>query len=137
MYFDLECRKGLYYCSSDIFAVDQDNHIRISCRRTTIPPSADVNRAPSKFIPTSRACQVKSEVWLLRLGSPGQGQLDVLPSNVIGTPAIFEYHLFRSIDFKEQAYIRKQADQRVAERIPTGGAEFLMDFAFMRVSTDD
>ena len=41
------------------------------------------------------------------------------------------------IDFKEQAYIRKQAARRTAERLPTCGAEFFMDFAFMRSSTDD
>jgi len=69
--------------------------------------------------------------------SPGEGQLDLLPGHVIGTPPVFEYHPFRSIDFKEQAYIRKQAVQRVAERIPTCGAEFFMDFAFMRASTSD
>ncbi len=41
------------------------------------------------------------------------------------------------IDFKEQAYIRKQAAGRTAERIPTCSAEFFMDFAFMRASTED
>jgi hypothetical protein len=74
---------------------------------------------------------------MLRFGSPGEHQLDVLPSHVIGTPPVFEYHPFRSIDFKEQAYIRKQAARRTAERLPTCGAEFFMDFAFMRSSTDD
>jgi hypothetical protein len=34
-------------------------------------------------------------------------------------------------------YIRKQAAQRNAERIPTCGAKFFMDFAFMRALTDD
>jgi hypothetical protein len=76
-------------------------------------------------------------VWLTQLGSPGEGQLDLLPGHVIGTPPVFEYHPFRLIDFKEQAYIRKQAAQRVAERIPTCGAEFFMDFAFMRASISD
>ncbi len=41
------------------------------------------------------------------------------------------------IDFKEQAYIRKQAARRRTEHIPTCGAEFFMDFAFMRASTED
>jgi hypothetical protein len=57
--------------------------------------------------------------------------------NVIGTPKSFKYHPFCLIDFKEQAYIRKQAAGRMAERIPTCGAEFFIDFAFMRTSTED
>ncbi len=81
--------------------------------------------------------QVESEVWLARLGSLGEGQLNLLPGHILGTPPVFEYHPFRSIDFKEQAYIQKQAAQHVAEWIPTCGAEFFMDFAFMRASTSD
>jgi hypothetical protein len=50
---------------------------------------------------------------------------------------VFEYHPFRHIDFKEQAYIRKQAARQKAERIPTCGSEFYMDFGFIRSSTDD
>jgi hypothetical protein len=50
---------------------------------------------------------------------------------------MFEYHPFRYIDFKEQANICKQAAQCTAERIPTCGAEFYMDFGFMRSSTED
>ncbi len=46
---------------------------------------------------------------MLRFGSPGEHQLDVLPLHVVGTPPIFKYHPFYYIDFKEQAYIRKQA----------------------------
>jgi hypothetical protein len=68
---------------------------------------------------------------MLRFGSPGEHQLDVLPQHVVGTPSVFKYHPFWFIDFKEQAYIRKQAAQRKAERIPTCGAEFFMDFGFM------
>jgi hypothetical protein len=52
-------------------------------------------------------------------------------------PKSFEYHPFCLIDFEEQAYIRKQAAGRTAERIPTCGSEFFMDFAFMRASTED
>jgi hypothetical protein len=89
MYFDLECLEGLYNFSLDVFAANQDNPVHISCCRTIVLPSADINRAPSKFVPTSRAPQVESEVWLLRLGLPGEGQLNVLHSNVIGTPAVF------------------------------------------------
>ncbi len=139
MHFDLQQRDGLYYCSTDVYTVDH-NPIRVTCNNTTTSPPVKVPYIPRptpRFIPTSKARQVESEVWMLRFGSPGEHQLDVLPLHVIGTPPIFEYHPFRSIDFKEQAYIRKQAANRTAERIPTCGAEFFMDFAFMRSSTED
>jgi hypothetical protein len=74
---------------------------------------------------------------MLRFGSPGKHQLDVLPSNILGMPTTFEYHPFCSIDFKEQAYIRKQAAGRTAECIPTCEFEFFMDFASMRSSRKD
>ena len=136
MHFNLHQQDGLYYCSTDVFTVDPDP-VRVQCRRTLATSSHNVRRPPPKYLPTSAARQIESEVWMLRFGSPGEHQLDVLPSHVIGTPPVFEYHPFRSIDFKEQAYIRKQAARRTAERIPTCGAEFFMDFAFMRSSTDD
>jgi hypothetical protein len=74
---------------------------------------------------------------MLQFGSSGKRQLDVLLIHVVGTPPVFEYHPFRYIDFKEQAYIRKRAAQRTADCIPTCGAEFFMDFGFMRSSTED
>jgi hypothetical protein len=57
--------------------------------------------------------------------------------HITGTPAEFEYHLFCYVDFKEQAYIRKQAAQHTAECIPMCGMEFYMDFGFLWFSTDD
>ena len=82
--------------------------------------------------------QVESEVWILQFGSLGKHQLDVLSQNDIGTPPVFEYHPFCYIDFKEQAYIQKQAaHQWMAERIPTCCAEFYMDFGFMQSSSED
>ena len=74
---------------------------------------------------------------MLRFGSPGKHQLNVIPSNVISMPAVFEYHHFCSINFKERAYIQKQATQCTDECNPTCGAEFFMDFAFMQSSTED
>jgi hypothetical protein len=96
-----------------------------------------VRRTTSKYSPTSKARQVESELWLLRFGSPGEHQLDVLPLHIIGTPLVFEYHPFHHINFKEHAYICKQAARQTAEWIPTCGAEFYMDFGFIRSSTDD
>jgi hypothetical protein len=46
MFFNLEYRKGLYYCSSDIFTVDQDTPVRVNCRRTTTPTLTDINHQP-------------------------------------------------------------------------------------------
>jgi hypothetical protein len=89
------------------------------------------------FHPTMKACQVESEVWALQFGSPGEHQLDVLPNQVEGTPSKFEYHPFRSIDFKEQAYICKQPTNKLAEWIPGCGSEFFMDFGFLRASLED
>jgi hypothetical protein len=74
---------------------------------------------------------------MLHFGSPSKHQLEFLPQNVLGTPAVFEYHPFHFIDFKEQAYICKQAAQRTAKCMSTCGAEFYMDFGFMQSSTDD
>ena len=136
MHFDLHQHDGLYYCSMDVFTVDQDP-VRVQCHRTLAPSPPAIQRPSPKFIPTSKARQIESEVWMLRFGSPGEHQLDVLPHHVIGTPPVFEYYPFRSINFKEQAYIRKQAAQRTAERIPMCGAELFMGFAFMRSSTED
>jgi hypothetical protein len=108
-HLNLECRHGLYYCTTDVYTVDYDP-VHIPCHRTAVdtppkdePSSNALHRPASKFVPTSRAYQVESEVWALCFGSPGEGQLDVLLQHVIGTPSVFEYHPFRSIDFKEQA----------------------------------
>jgi hypothetical protein len=73
----------------------------------------------------------------LQFGLPGEHQLDVLPNHVEGTPSKFEYHPFRSIDFKEQAYIRKLPPNKSAERIPGCSSEFFMDFGFLRASSED
>ena len=113
MHFDLHQRDGLYYCSTDVFTVDPDP-VRVQCRWTLTTSAHAERRTPPKFVPTSPARQIESEVWMLRFGSPGEHQLNILPSHIIGTPPVFEYHPFQSIDFKEQAYIRKQAARRTA-----------------------
>ena len=95
----------------------------------------NTTRRPSRYSPTSKSKQVESEVWLLRLGSPGVPQLDTLPGNTTGLPSISEYHPFRFIDFKEQARIRKQAAQRSAVRTTNRRKRFYMDYGFMRAST--
>ncbi len=76
-------------------------------------------------------------MWLLRLGSPGVHQLDVLPGNVTGLPLVFEYNPFRFIDFKEQAWIWKQAAQHLAVGATDCRQRFYMDFGFMRASNSE
>ncbi len=137
MQFLLHCRDGLYYCETDVYTVDHDP-VRPTCARTTnnnLPPP--VHCPASKFVPTTRAQQVESEVWALRFGSPGEGQLDKLPKHVDGTPPVFKYHPFRHIDFKEQAYIRNQPSRKTAERLPGCGSGFFLDFGFMHASSDN
>jgi hypothetical protein len=129
-FFPLQCRVGLYYCNTDAYTVDSDP-VRVLCNRTI------ACHPNPKFQPTSKACQVESELWALRFGSPGEHQLDVLPSHVEGTPSRFEYHPFRNIDFKEQAYIQKQPANKSAERIPCCGSKFFMDFGFLWASLED
>jgi hypothetical protein len=74
---------------------------------------------------------------MLRLGSPGEDQLDLLPGNVTGVPPGFLYHPHRFIDWKEEAQIQKQAAQRSAERTTEAKRRFYMDFGCMRASTSD
>ncbi len=130
MYFPFQCRDVLYYCDTDNYTVDRDP-VRILCNRTI------VHRPNPKFIPTTKARQIKSEVWALHFGSPGEHQLDILPSHVDGTPSCFKYHLFRSINLKEQAYICKQPAQKLSECIPGCGSEFFMDLGFVHASLED
>jgi hypothetical protein len=74
---------------------------------------------------------------MVRLGSPGEDQLDMQPGNVTGIPSEFHYHPFRFIDFKEQARIQKQAAQRTAVCTGDAGRRYYMDFGFMRASSSD
>jgi hypothetical protein len=90
----LQSKNNLYYCDSDLYTVQQDI-LRSACHKT--------------HAPMTKASQIESELWLLRLGSPGEHQLDTLPSCADGIPSRFACNPFRSIDFKEQASIHKQA----------------------------
>jgi hypothetical protein len=74
---------------------------------------------------------------MLRLGSPGEQQLNLLPGNVMGIPHGFHYHPFWFIDWKEEARVQKQAAQQSAERTTECKRRFYMDFGFMRASTSN
>jgi hypothetical protein len=71
---------------------------------------------------------------MLRLGFPGEQQLDLLPGNVTGILHGIHYHPFWFIDWKEEARIRKQASQQSAEQTTDATRRFYMDFGFMRAS---
>ena len=95
MSFPLECRNGLYYCSTDVYTVDPAP-VHVCRLRPAGPtlPDATPRRPKAAYVPVSRARQLESELWALRFGSPGEHQLDLLPHHVLGTPPIFEYHPF-------------------------------------------
>ena len=136
-YFPLRYHNGLYYCDAKVYTVDSDP-VRPTCARTNaLPAQPQMHRPAPKFVPTTRARQIESEVWALRFGSPGEGQLDALPKHVDGIPLIFEYHQFRHINYKEQAYIRKQPARKSAERLRKCVCEFFIDFGFMGASNDN
>jgi hypothetical protein len=151
MIVNLECCDGLYYCPNNLFTLGQTPVLHGHDAQTSCPPSIPVpkvhciaDRPPpqvlccsSHFEPTSKARQLESKVWLLCLGFPGVQQLDVLPQNATGIPAVFEYHPFCCVDFKEQACIRKQAAQRSAVQTTDCCQRFYMDFGFMHASTLD
>jgi hypothetical protein len=78
MHFNLVQQDSLYYCDTDVFTVDCNPFQVCCCRAITHD-----RKRPLKFVTTFKACQVESEVWMLCFGSPGEHQLDVLPSNVL------------------------------------------------------
>jgi hypothetical protein len=145
MHLSLVCHDGLYYCPTDVFTLD---HSPIQVNSVWAPTDATVlcvtNDCPQSVLhwpsctkTATKARQLKSEVWLLRLGSPGVNQLNVLPQLTTGLPLAFDYHPLRFVDFKEQACIRKQATQQSAVRTTDRQCRFYMDFGFMRASASD
>ena len=140
MKMTLVLHDGLHYCPTDVYAVDDLPASRFSpaVRRVARPiPVSGKGRSHDRFTPTSKAKQIESEVWLLRLGSPGVHQLDLLPGQVSGIPLDFRSHPFRYIDHKEQASIKKRTAQQSAVRTSVCKRRFYMDFGFMRSSTSD
>ena len=136
----LEKRDGLYYCPTDVFTVEKDlvhHHIPVIQRLAAPTAPAAIPRPSKRYIMVTRDSMTDSEVWMLRLGSPGEQQLDLLPGNVTGIPPGFHYHPFRFIDWKEEARIQKQVAHRSAKRTTDCKRRFYMDFGFMRASTSN
>ncbi len=136
---NLRKRDGLYYCPTDVFTVDRNpgwpNHPTIC--HAAAPPPTTLPQQNWKFMPVSSNCLTESEVWMLRLGLPGEDQLDLLPGNVTRIPPCFHFHPFHFIDWKEEARIQKQAALRLAERTTEVKQRFYMDFGFMCASTSN
>ncbi len=130
--------EGLHYCPTDAYTIDHTPATRYSPALNRI--AIYVGDGPAKgstcshFVPTTKAKQVESEVWLLCLGSPGVCQLDLLPGHVTIIPSDFCYHPFHYIDHKEQASLKKQPAQRSAVCTSKCKRCFYMDFGFMRSS---
>ena len=139
MTLTLTKQDGLYYTYTDVFKVDRDPLCRVALKanRLATPPPPKTRATHHQYTPVSKAAHTERELWMVRLGSPGEDLLDMLPGNVTGIPSEFHYHPFRFIDFKEQARIRKQAAQRTAVRTGDAGRRYYMDFGFMRASSLD
>jgi hypothetical protein len=110
MTMTLAIKDGLYYCPMDIYMVHDAPAIRCcpAVHRVATSASDSSNWTRSHFVPTSKAKQMESEVWLLRLGSPGVHQLDLLPGRAQGIPSEFRHHPFHFINHKESASIKKR-----------------------------
>jgi hypothetical protein len=90
MTLTLEKREGLYYAPTDVYTVDH-NPVRpvIPRVRKVVNPSPPLLRPPKQtYVPVTKSNQMVSELWMLRLGSPGEHQLDLLPGNATGTPSV-------------------------------------------------
>ena len=127
--------------------IDESVEMRHPCDQDDVVMNAQVDaipsdaRAPRRTIirrrPSTPAKQLEAELWAARLGFCGERQLLDLPDGVTGTPNQFEPHPFRFVDLKEQARIRKQRANRVADRVAARGQRFFVDFGFLRSSTED
>jgi hypothetical protein len=101
----LEKRDGLYYSPTDVFTVAKDptrpGVLSINRIATPSVPALPTEKRGKRYYPVHRDRIAESETWMLRLGSPGEDQLDLLPGNVTGVPLGFLYHPYRFIDWKE------------------------------------
>ncbi len=100
----------------------------------TAPP---IPRSRIHSRPTNPARQLESELWAAWLGHCGEDQLIALATKADGLPNSFEFHPFRHIDWKVQAWIHKHAARRQARKVDQAGARFYMDFGFIRASSDN
>jgi hypothetical protein len=83
MTLTLTKRDGLYYMQTDVFTVDRDPlyHVALMAHRLATPPPPKTRVTHHQYTPVSKAAHTEAELWMLRLGSPGEDQLDMLPGN--------------------------------------------------------
>ncbi len=128
----------MYYCPTEAFTVARDpvwGDTPIICR--SVVPPMPVTQRHNDYVPVPPSRLTESELWMLRLGSPGENQLNLMSGKVTGIPVGFKYHPFWHIDWKEEACIKKQNTCKSAERTMEVGRQFYMDFGFMCVSSQD
>jgi hypothetical protein len=93
----LEKRDGLYYCPTDVLTVAKDPICPDipKIHLMGAPPQPPVPRHNKGYVPVTRdQLEENLEMWMLRLSSPGEYQLNALPGNVTGIPSSFQYHPF-------------------------------------------
>jgi hypothetical protein len=98
----------------DVFDIDVDPDLcsRPRVSQIDIPDTTPYSTRLHCYRPVPSNQLIESEPWMLRLGSPGEKELDMLPGNISGVPPKFHYHLFCYIDWKEEAQIQKQTALR-------------------------
>jgi hypothetical protein len=96
MIMTLDKRDGLYYTHTDVFTVDKHPLYRgaPTVRWLATPPTPRTRATYNKYTPVLKAAHTEAELWMVRLGLPGEDQLDMLPGNVTGIPSEFHYHPF-------------------------------------------
>jgi hypothetical protein len=75
-------------------------------------PVLQVPQLPRSWVhtrPTNLARQLVLELWAAQLGHCGKDQLIALTTRADGLPNSFKFHPFCHIDWKVQAWIRKNA----------------------------
>jgi hypothetical protein len=84
-------REGLYYMHTDVLTVDKNPVHRSShtVQRLTTPHTTGTRQSDPKFRPVLKAAHTESELWMVRLGSPGEDQMDMLSGNVRGIQSTF------------------------------------------------
>ena len=76
--------------------------------------------------------QLDSELWSVRLGSPGETSMhELVKGKALGIPNEFRFHLFSKNGWKTAAAIRRQAAGRVAMKSTENGRRFFMDYRFI------
>jgi hypothetical protein len=113
----LKNKDVLYYCPTDAFRVARDPvRCNVPLIRCTIVPPPPVRCCHKSYNPVSWNRIMESELWMLRLGSPGEDQLNLMSERVTGIPLEFKYHPFWHIDWKEETRVQKQKALKSAER---------------------